>query len=95
MGDRKIVIKNVDMKPEMLPVVYEKASEAMEKFIVDGNKKELKEIAAFLKREFDKKFGTTWQCIVGNSFGAWVTYEKGNYIYFYIGQWAILLYKSD
>ncbi len=95
MTDRKIVIKNMDMKPEMLPVVYEKSSEALEKFMVDGQKKELKEIAAFIKREFDKKFGGTWHCIIGNSFGAWVTYEKNCYIYFYIGQWAILLFKSD
>lgn len=28
-----------------------------------------KDIAAFIKKEFDKKYNATWHCIVGRNFG--------------------------
>lgn len=28
-----------------------------------------------IKREFDKKYGPTWHCIVGRNFGSYVTHE--------------------
>ncbi len=36
----------------------------------------------------------TWHCIVGRTFSAYVTYETKNYVYLYIGQTAILLFKT-
>jgi len=27
-----------------------------------------------MKKEFDKKFGTTWHCVVGRNFGSYVTH---------------------
>lgn len=39
------------------------ASQALEKFTVE------KDIAGFIKKEFDKKHGPTWHCIVGKNFG--------------------------
>ena len=53
-----------------------------------------KDIAAFIKKEFDKKYNPTWHCIVGRNFGSYVTHETKNFIYFYMGQIAILLFKS-
>lgn len=35
-----------------------------------------------------------WHCIVGRNFGSYVTHETKNFIYFYLGQVAILLFKS-
>lgn len=35
-----------------------------------------------------------WQVFVGRKFGANVTYESKNYIYFYIGQTAFLVFKT-
>ena len=43
-----------------------------------------KDIAAFMKKEFDKKYGPTWHCVVGRNFGSYVTHESGNFIYMYL-----------
>ncbi|CAB4394070.1 unnamed protein product [Rhizophagus irregularis] len=40
------------------------------------------------------RHGTTWHCIVGRNFGSYVTHETKHFIYFYIGNIAILLFKS-
>jgi hypothetical protein len=50
--------------------------------------------AAHIKKEFDKKYHPTWHCIVGRNFGSYVTHETKHFIYFYLGQVAILLFKS-
>ena len=52
------------------------------------------DLAAFIKKEFDKKYNPTWHCIVGRNFGSYVTHEPKHFIYFYLGQVAILLFKS-
>ncbi len=62
--------------------------QAIEKFNVE------KDIAAFVKKEFDRKHGQTWHCIVGRNFGSYVTHESGNFIYFYLGKVAVLLFKA-
>lgn len=48
----------------------------------------------FALQEFDKKYNPTWHCIVGRNFGSYVTHETKHFIYFYLGQVAILLFKS-
>ena len=53
-----------------------------------------KDVAAYIKKEFDKKYHPTWHCIVGRNFGSFVTHETKHFIYFYLGQVAILLFKS-
>lgn len=54
----------------------------------------LQDIAAYIKKEFDKKYNPTWHCVVGRNFGSYVTHETKHFIYFYLGQVAILLFKS-
>ena len=58
----------------------EPSSQAMERYNVE------KDIAAYIKKEFDKKYNPTWHCIVGRNFGSYVTHETKNFIYFYLGQ---------
>lgn len=53
-----------------------------------------RDIAAYIKKEFDKKYTPTWHCVVGRSFGSYITHESKHFIYFYVGQLAILLFKS-
>jgi len=60
----------------------------MEKFSVE------KDIAAYVKKEFDRKHGPTWHCIVGRNFGSYVTHESGSFIYYYIDKVAFLLFKA-
>ena len=62
--------------------------QALEKYNIE------KDIAAFIKKEFDKKYNPTWHCIVGRNFGSYVTHETKHFIYFYLGQVAVLLFKS-
>ena len=47
-----------------------------------------------ISQEFDKKHNPTWHCIVGRNFGSYVTHETKHFIYFYLGQVAVLLFKS-
>jgi hypothetical protein len=49
---------------------------------------------ADIKKEFDKKYGPTWHCVVGRNFGSYVTHETKNFIYFYLGQVAVLLFSA-
>ncbi|XP_052766090.1 dynein light chain 2, cytoplasmic-like [Mya arenaria] len=88
MTDRKAVIKNADMSEEMQQDAIDCASQALEKYNIE------KDIAAFVKKEFDKKYNPTWHAIVGRNFGSYVTHETKHFIYFYLGQVAILLFKS-
>eukprot|EP00796_Vickermania_ingenoplastis_P013385 gene13385-9212_t len=86
--DRKAVVKNADMPEDMQADAIEVALQAMEKFNVE------KDIAAYVKKEFDKKYQPTWHCIVGRNFGSYITHETHCFLYFYFGQVAILLFKS-
>merc|ERR1711874_845438 len=88
MSDRKAVIKNADMSEEMQQDAVDCATQALEKYNIE------KDIAAYIKKEFDKKYNPTWHCIVGRNFGSYVTHETRHFIYFYLGQVAILLFKS-
>ncbi|ULT99372.1 hypothetical protein L5515_003459 [Caenorhabditis briggsae] len=88
MVDRKAVIKNADMSDDMQQDAIDCATQALEKYNIE------KDIAAYIKKEFDKKYNPTWHCIVGRNFGSYVTHETKHFIYFYLGQVAILLFKS-
>ena len=88
MSERKAVIKNADMSEDMQQDAVDCATQALEKFNIE------KDIAAYIKKEFDKKYNPTWHCIVGRNFGSYVTHETKHFIYFYLGQVAVLLFKS-
>ena len=60
-------------------------------FLEKHNKEEA--VANRLKDYFETE-DTAWHCFVGRKFGAYVTHEAKHYIYFYIGQTAILLFKT-
>ncbi|XP_033629315.1 dynein light chain 2, cytoplasmic-like [Asterias rubens] len=87
-SEKKAVIKNADMSEDMQEDVVQFAAQAMEKYTVE------KDIAALIKKEFDRKYNPTWHCIVGRNFGSYVTHETKHFIYFYYGQVAVLLFKS-
>uniref|UniRef100_A0A8C4N859 Dynein light chain n=1 Tax=Eptatretus burgeri TaxID=7764 RepID=A0A8C4N859_EPTBU len=88
MTEQKPVIKNADMPDDMQEDAVSFAKQALDKFNIE------KDIASFIKKEFDKKYNPTWHCVVGRNFGSYVTHESKHFIYFYLGQVAILLFKS-
>ncbi|XP_010269586.1 PREDICTED: dynein light chain 2, cytoplasmic-like isoform X2 [Nelumbo nucifera] len=85
---KKVVVKSADMKEDMQKEAIECAFTAFEKHSIE------KDIAEHIKKEFDKKHGPTWHCIVGRNFGSYVTHETNHFVYFYLDQKAILLFKS-
>ncbi|RVW48494.1 Dynein light chain, cytoplasmic [Vitis vinifera] len=45
-------------------------------------------------QEFDSLYGPAWHCIVGTSFGSYVTHSLGGFLYFSIDKVYILLFKT-
>jgi dynein light chain LC8-type len=64
----KAIIKNVDMSEEMQQESVDVATSALEKYNIE------KDIAAQIKKEFDKRHGPTWHVVVGKNFGSYVTH---------------------
>ncbi|XP_021569456.1 dynein light chain 1, cytoplasmic-like [Carlito syrichta] len=83
MCDRKAMIKNANMSEKMQQDSVECTTQVLEKYNFVVN----------IKKEFDK-YNPTWHCIMGRNFGNYVTHETKHFIYFYLGQVAILLFKS-
>ncbi|KAF0983727.1 hypothetical protein FDP41_007642 [Naegleria fowleri] len=83
-----VVIKTVDMTEEMKEMAISVTQQAMEKYTIE------KDIASFIKKQFDEVYGKYWHCIVGKSFGSMVTYESKCFIYFIFSGLTILLFKS-
>ncbi|KAJ8606707.1 hypothetical protein CTAYLR_010528 [Chrysophaeum taylorii] len=107
--DRKAVIKNADMPEDMQQDVIARRRliarrKPSKNTILKRSRVRMncqrpcsvhpQDIAAYIKKEFDKKYNPTWHCIVGRNFGSYVTHETKHFIYFYLGQVAILLFKS-
>ena len=82
-------ILNTDMPKDL-------RSEAIEcsKVAISKHKTE-KEIAAFIKKYFDSQYSPAWHCIVGRNFGSYVTHISYSHIHFYIGEIAILLFRTN
>ncbi|KAK6913750.1 Dynein light chain, type 1/2 [Dillenia turbinata] len=85
---KKVIIKSADMRDDMQKEAVDITISAFEKHSVE------KDVAEHIKKEFDKKHGPTWHCIVGRNFGSYVTHETNHFVYFYLDQKAVLLFKS-
>ena len=64
----KAIIKNVDMSEEMQQEAVDITSAALEKYNIE------KDIAAQIKKEFDRRHQPTWHVVVGKNFGSYVTH---------------------
>ena len=63
MAEKQAMIKNADMSEDMQQEAVDIAADAFERYSVE------KDIASYIKKEFDKKFNPTWHCVVGRNFG--------------------------
>ncbi|CAI2725561.1 unnamed protein product [Schistosoma spindalis] len=88
MECKKAVVKNADMSDDMQQCAVDTAAQAMIEYNIE------KDIAAYIKKHFDKNYGPTWHCVVGKNFGSYVTHETNNFIYFYLQNVAVQLFKS-
>lgn len=84
----KATVKSSDMESDMQQVAVDTCIEAMDKYQVE------KDIAAWIKKAFDKKYGPTWHVVVGKNFGSFVTHETKHFFYAYVGSVAVLIFKS-
>ncbi|TNN11928.1 Dynein light chain isoform 1 [Schistosoma japonicum] len=66
MNERKAVIKNADMDNNVQEDAVHIAANAVDNYNVE------KDIAAYIKKEFDRKYSPTWHCIVGRHFGRYL-----------------------
>ncbi|ONK59534.1 uncharacterized protein A4U43_C08F7410 [Asparagus officinalis] len=53
-----------------------------------------RKIAHDVKKEFDKVYGPAWHCIVGMSFGSFVTHSRGCFVYFSMEKVIVMLFKT-
>ncbi|XP_044486123.1 uncharacterized protein LOC123211448 [Mangifera indica] len=86
-----VKVVSVDMPPFMQIHAVDfarKTYDSLEKFTA-------KTLALTLKKEFDGVYGPAWHCIVGTSFGSFVTHSVGGFLYFSMDQKLyILLFKT-
>ena len=59
----------------------------------EDDRKLFKDLAGFIKKEFETKYGGAWHVIVGTNFGCYVSYEKDSMIYFWLDWLGFLIYK--
>ncbi|KAL8537207.1 hypothetical protein ACS0TY_012401 [Phlomoides rotata] len=52
-------------------------------------------LARSLKKEFDSVYGPAWHCVVGTSFGSFVTHSPGGFLYFSVDSLSFLLFKTE
>ncbi|VDP81845.1 unnamed protein product [Echinostoma caproni] len=84
---QRAVVQHKDMTTDLQEDAVQTATEALERYQVE------KDIASYIKREFDRKHEPFWHCVVGKAFGSCVMYEQQSFIYFYLEGRAIMLYK--
>ncbi|KAL6615378.1 hypothetical protein ACP70R_037648 [Stipagrostis hirtigluma subsp. patula] len=53
-----------------------------------------RQLAHDVKKEFDKVYGPTWHCIVGTSYGSFVTHSRGGFLYFSMDKIIVMLFKT-
>ena len=87
MTERNVSWVVCEMDQDMKNNVEQQVNKA-----IDQKETEM-EISEFIKKFFDMTYGPNWHCCVGKHFSSYVTYQSKHYIFFYIGQLAILLYK--
>ena len=81
-----------DMNENMSREAIQIARDAFSLTITSGNVHS--SMADFIRKKFDRDFEKGWNCIIGKSFGAYVTHDMKSYIYFSVHPGTyILLWK--
>lgn len=90
MWGAKVKLRN-DMPDDML----KDAIETCRRHIDDANFDSQGLVyAEKIKQEFDERWSPHWHVIVGKNFGSFVTHETRKFIFFYLGDKAIMMFKA-
>mmetsp|Transcript_60065 Transcript_60065/g.82257 ORF Transcript_60065/g.82257 Transcript_60065/m.82257 type:complete len:95 (+) Transcript_60065:47-331(+) len=82
-----------DMSEEHMTLAIETAQDAFMLTITQG--KVYSKIAEVIRSTFEKQDSKGWNCVVGSSFGAYVTHKIKTFIYFQVvPNVSILLWKG-
>ncbi|KAI7985438.1 hypothetical protein LOK49_LG14G01914 [Camellia lanceoleosa] len=90
MLEGKAVIEDTDMPVKMQIQAMSAASQALDLFDV----LDYISIASHVKKEFDRRYGSGWQCVAGSNFGCFFTHTKGTFIYFTLETLNFLIFKA-
>ncbi|KAK9276603.1 hypothetical protein L1049_006138 [Liquidambar formosana] len=87
---------NVRVRASDMPIALQNRAFKCARDNLDSmpGKLDSKRLALALKKEFDSSYGPAWHCIVGTSFGSYVTHSLGGFLYFSIDKVYILLFKT-
>ncbi|KAG2653790.1 dynein light chain LC6, flagellar outer arm-like [Panicum virgatum] len=94
--ERKAVVRVVaaDMPPALQRRAFRCARDELAAMPHYPRRLEPKRLALALKKEFDTAYGPAWHCIVGTSFGSYVTHARGGFLYFSVDKVYILLFRT-
>ncbi|KAL5569912.1 hypothetical protein UlMin_026487 [Ulmus minor] len=92
--DLKIRLRSADMAPAMQERAF-RCTRALLDANPDEKKHNASRLAMSLKKEFDGIYGPAWHCIVGKSFGSFVTHSSGGFVYFSVEKLSFLLFKTQ
>ncbi|KAK3221949.1 hypothetical protein Dsin_008974 [Dipteronia sinensis] len=87
---------NIRVRASDMPLHFQNKAFKCARDLLDSMPAKLdsKRLALALKKEFDSTYGPAWHCIVGTSFGSYVTHSLGGFLYFSIDKVYILLFKT-
>lgn len=88
---QKTLTRSCDMTTEMSQEAMECITMGLDKHTATKNYEAASQL---IKASLDKKFGASWQCVIGEGFGFDITYQEKNMIYLYYGSVGILCYKA-
>ncbi|XWS36956.1 hypothetical protein CRYUN_Cryun19dG0002000 [Craigia yunnanensis] len=91
---------NVRLRSADMPLAMQERATRRARALVDANSDKNKrpnptQLAMCLKKEFDALYGPAWHCIVGKSFGSFVTHASGRFLYFSVDKLCFLLFKTE
>ncbi|GLD93083.1 hypothetical protein PINS_up022476 [Pythium insidiosum] len=85
----KPVVKTSTMDQELQDEVILVAQHAMDTEVDEQH------IAHKIKSYFEQKYhGMLWHCCVGRNVACYVTHEQSKFLYFYVGQMAVVLFAT-
>ncbi|XQJ26596.1 dynein light chain, putative [Leishmania guyanensis] len=91
MSGTKVLIKESAMPVDMQQDCADCAAHAL--FTLKLH--EQTELAQFIKKELDIKYGGQWHCIVGHSFGSCVGHDEAFFVYFEINSIFFSMWRMN
>ncbi|KAF4364901.1 hypothetical protein F8388_020615 [Cannabis sativa] len=90
---------NIRLRSADMPDVMQDRAFRCTRALLDSNSDQKNpsptHLAMALKKEFDSRYGPAWHCIVGKSFGSFVTHSSGGFVYYSVEKLSFLLFKTQ